>query len=243
MTTQDAFWKLHENLPRQGPGSDETTRKLFDVANSSSKLHKAIDMGCGPGRSTLQLASLGLVVTAIDTHQAFLDELYQNAKDKGLLDRIVIENTSMQDPPYSDKSFDLIWAEGTAYIIDWKNALTNWKRLLQPGGKLVATDSFWLTKERSPEVAKFWEADPLMMTVPEAQQIAEEAGYSVEYIYEQPDTDWFAEYYDPLTEKVKLFENNSDPATKETIDMTKLEIQIRKKFPSEYGHVGFVLTV
>src|SRR5688500_18293434 len=97
MTTKEAFLIIHENLPRQGPGSDDTTNKLLDYATKANRIQTAIDMGCGPGRSTLIMAARGIAVTAIDTHQPFLDELASEAKSKGLTDKIKIENVSMDE--------------------------------------------------------------------------------------------------------------------------------------------------
>jgi SAM-dependent methyltransferase len=236
MTIDEAFWKLHEKLPRQTAGSDQTTERLFAIASTDSSLSTAIDMGCGSGR-----ASLALQVTAIDTHPAFLTELLDAAQAQGLTDKISIENMSMDFVSYPDASFDLVWAEGTMYLIGWERALQEWRRLLKPGGKLVATDCFWLTDKPSPETKKFWEADPLMMSVEKARKIAENTGYKVKYIYEQPDEDWFAEYYNPLEERIQTAANSTDPGMQEAIAMARMEIEIRRKYGNEYGHVGFVL--
>lgn len=243
MTSDDAFWLIHEGLPRQGTGSDDTTKKLLDIANSKGNLREAIDMGCGPGRAVLLLAASGIEVTAIDTHQPFLEELRNNAHTKGLESKIKIENISMNKIPYPDASFDLVWSEGTAYIIGWQMVLTQWKRLLKPRGKLVVTDCFWLTDDRSPDAVKFWEADPLMMTVEKAKGVAKDSGYSVESTYMQPESDWFDEYYYPLEQKVKKLKGSSDPYLQEVLAMTTFEIDVRRKYGNEYGHVAFILSI
>lgn len=242
MTIQDAFWLIHEGLPRQGTGSDNTTNKLLDITNVKDNFHKAIDMGCGPGRSTLLMAARGVEVTAIDTHQPFLEELRDSAKAKGLEDRIKIENISMDKIPYPDASYDLVWSEGTAYIIGWQKALTDWKRLLKPKGKMVVTDCFWLTDTPSPDAIKFWEADPLMMPAEKAIEIAKTVGYSIEFTYLQPDSDWFDEYYNPLEQKIEMLQDNPDPAIREVVKMTEFEISVRRKHGNEYGHIAFMLS-
>ena len=147
----------------------------------------------------------------------------------------------MDDPPFPNASFDLVWAEGTAYILGWDKALRQWKRLLAPNGKLVATDTFWLTENRSPGAAAFWAADPLMMTVDDAAEIARRAGYVVVDTYVQPESDWCDEYYDPLSSRVDELAPGADPQMQEALAMTSTEIDVRRRYGAEYGHVGFVL--
>lgn len=69
MQLDEAFWKIHEGLPRQAPGSDVTTQTLYNLAGKPKG--KALDIGCGPGRSALVLAKHGMHVTAVDTYQLF----------------------------------------------------------------------------------------------------------------------------------------------------------------------------
>ncbi len=243
MADKSAFWKIHEDLPRQGPGSDETTQKLFDAANADHHLKTAIDMGCGPGRASLLLATHGLDVTAIDKNDDFLQQLKQDAEAKSLSEKITTTNMSMSSVDYPDASFDLIWAEGTAYLIGWEKALMEWRRLLKSSGKLVATDCFWLTNDRSPDAIEFWKADPLMMTIEAATKIAQNAGYAVDYTYTQPDSDWFDEYYDPIERKIVVLSEMPNEEMRIALAATRQEIDVRRKYGNEYGHVGFVLRV
>ncbi|GAA0284126.1 hypothetical protein GCM10009527_095290 [Actinomadura nitritigenes] len=48
-------------------------------------------------------------------HQPYLDELARTAADRGLV--VPTLRASMADLPFPDESFDLIWAEGSVYII------------------------------------------------------------------------------------------------------------------------------
>lgn len=72
LSLPDAFWTLHHGLLRQAPGSDASTRLLLDLARPWPDHPRAVDLGAGPGRSSLVLAAAGAHVTAVDTHGPFL---------------------------------------------------------------------------------------------------------------------------------------------------------------------------
>src|SRR5690606_8087057 len=84
MNLTEAFWKIHEGLPRQSPGSDAATRNMLRLAGGATKFKNALDIGCGPGRASLILAEQGIKVTAIDLSDNFLTRLRESAKEKNL---------------------------------------------------------------------------------------------------------------------------------------------------------------
>jgi len=63
----------------------------------------------------------------------------------------------MTELPFADESFDLVWAEGSAYIMGVENALTQWRTLLQSQGCMVLSDLVWLTETPSQTVREFWQ--------------------------------------------------------------------------------------
>lgn len=240
MTEREAFRKLHEGLPRQGPGSLETANHLFGVVTADSVPTTAIDMGCGTGAGTLFLAGKNVNVTAIDTNVKYLDKVNASARKQGLDRRITTLHASMDDVSVP-KPVDLIWAEGTMYIIGWKKALTLWSDLLTPGGIIAATDCFWLTDSPSPQTKKFWEVDPNMMNLEQLQRLVQQCGYELLDTYVQPDSDWFTPYYDPLQANINNNLLSTDPAMIKVVEQAQEEINIRKEYGDEYGHIGFVM--
>jgi SAM-dependent methyltransferase len=46
---------------------------------------------------------------------------------------------------YPSVPWDMIWAEGSAYIIGVERAMRDWRRLLRPGGVLVFSEMVWRT--------------------------------------------------------------------------------------------------
>ncbi len=233
-TVSETFWSLHTGLPRQAPGSDATTRAML-AALGARPGQRAVDVGCGPGRASLVLAGAGLDVLAVDTHAPFLAELDAAARAAGFTDRIRTAVASMEDLPVTDGSVDLVWSEGAAYLMGLPAALTQWPRLLRPGGGLAITDCCWLTDERSPAAAQFWAAGyPSMRTVPQTLELIAGCGLHARAHWTLPDSDW-EEYYGPLRERVVAAEDG------EAVRAVRRELDLRAAHGDEYGYVAFVL--
>jgi cyclopropane fatty-acyl-phospholipid synthase-like methyltransferase len=89
MTEREAFFRLYEGLPRQGPGSDACTREALRRLPPLPAQPRVVDLGCGAGRQTLVLAeALGTRVLAVDLHRPFLDQLEGAAREHGLAHRV-----------------------------------------------------------------------------------------------------------------------------------------------------------
>ncbi|GAA2064602.1 hypothetical protein GCM10009757_50490 [Streptomyces cheonanensis] len=238
----EAFFALHHGLPRQGPGSDATTRRLLALAGPLPERPRTLDVGCGPGRAALLLAAeAGARVTAVDLHRPFLDELRERAAARGLSDRIRIERHSMTALPYPDGAFDLIWAEGSAYLMGFDAALRSWRRLLAPGGVLVVTECEWATDSPAPRAAAFWAQAGALRSGERNTAAAEAAGYRVLGVHELPDSDWFEEYYDPLARHADAADP-ARPGMAQAIAGAREEIAVRRAHGADYRYRGYVLT-
>ncbi|MGW0531257.1 GNAT family N-acetyltransferase [Streptomyces sp. NPDC003032] len=236
----DAFFALHHGLPRQGPGSDDTTRRLLSLAGALPERPRVLDLGCGPGRAALLLAAeAGAEVAAVDLHEPFLDELRASAKERGLTGSITTVKADMAELPYPDGSFDLVWAESSAYSIGFDTALRAWRRLLAPGGALVVTECEWTTAEPSTAARAFWEQHYSLRTSEENARAATGAGYSVLGVHPQPESDW-DEYYGPLAARTDAADPGS-PGMAEALAATRAELAMRREHGAEFGYTGYVL--
>src|SRR5690606_581222 len=140
---------------------------------------------------------------------------------------------------YADGSFDLVWAESSAYSIGFDAALRSWRRLLAPGGTLVLTECEWTAPEPSAEARAFWAAHYPLRDREANVRSAHAAGYRVLGTYTQPESDW-DEYYGPLGKSTEAADP-SDPGMPEALAATRAELAMRAEHGTEYGYAGYVL--
>lgn len=230
---EELFHLAHTGLPREAPGSPATTRLLLGLAGALPGRPRVVDVGCGPGTSTLLLAELtGGDVLGVDTHPPFLEELRRHG-GTGL-------DAPMQDLPLPDGSVDLLWAEGSAYVMGFDAALAAWRRLLASGGVLVLTEAEWTTPHPAPGARAFWDdAYPAMRTTAGNVAAAQDAGWTVAAAYLLPDADWEA-YYGPLAARIAAL-RVEHPDAGAGLDAVGAEIAVRAGHGADYGYTGYVL--
>ncbi|MFE4052971.1 GNAT family N-acetyltransferase [Streptomyces sp. YIM B13518] len=237
----EAFFALHHDLPRQGPGSDATTRRLLEMAGPLPECPRVLDAGCGPGRSTLLLAEeAGAHVTAVDVHQPFLDGLAAEAARRGLGDQVTVVNCSMDRLPVPDHSFDVIWAEGSVYTIGFDVALRAWRRLLAPGGVLVVTEIEWTVPHPAAPARAYWDAAYPLRTHAANTDVARAAGYRLRAYWPLPESDWWDEYYTPLTQRLARADPQR-PGMPEALAAHRTEIGMRREHGSDYDYAAYIL--
>lgn len=240
----EAFSELHRGLPRQSPGSEATTRHLLSLCGPLPERPRALDLGCGPGPSALLLAAEagahGADVTAVDLKDGFLDELRAAAAARGLTDRVRAVKADMGDLAYPDGSFDLVWAEGSAYSIGFATALARWKRLLAPGGTLVLSECEWTVDEPSAGARAFWDVHYPLRSTARNLAAVQAAGYRVLGVHRHPDSDWAA-YYGPLGERAAGAPEPAGPEAAAALGFVREEIAVRERHGHEYGYTAYVL--
>lgn len=232
------FLRVYEALDRWGPGSDSETLKALSKIPFTPK--KILELGCGNGVATTVLAAHSEAeITAVDNDAPALARLVERAKEVGVDHRITTSCASMMDLPFKEASFDVIWAEGSAYIMGVAKALKEWKALLEDGGILVLSDVVWLTNSPSDVASAYWEKGyPGMATVDGRVKQSEAAGYEVLDSFTLNEGAWRA-YFEPLQARVNSIkdEMTGSPALKDIEE----ELAICRQYPDEFGYQMFVL--
>ncbi|HMQ92926.1 MAG TPA: methyltransferase domain-containing protein [Amaricoccus sp.] len=198
--------EVFSELDCWGPASEAATRRALAMVPFAPET--LLEIGCGPGMATMTLAEATTArILATDTAEGALDRLRDRVAAKGFGDRVEIRNLDMAQLPVPDDPWDVIWAEGSAYIIGVERAMRDWRGLLRPGGALVFSEMMWRTDEPSEALRAFWATEyPAMTRVPVRLEQARRAGYHVlghfDMGREAMDT-----YYRPLEARVAAMES------------------------------------
>lgn len=238
------FFQLHSGIPREGPGSDASTRRAIGVLPPLPEAPRILDVGCGPGKQTLVLArALGGQVDAIDVHEPYLERLRRAAADGGLGHLVTTRRLPMDALDYAPESFDLIWSEGAAYLMGVENALRAWRPLLGAGGCLAFTEATWLTDLPPAEAAEIFSDYPGMTAVGGNLERADRAGYDALAHFTLPPGDWWNDYYGPLERRIAELRPTCAPGSElaRVLDAGAREIDVRRRHEDSYGYVFVVL--
>lgn len=199
------FDLIFKELERWGPGSEsDTLRALQKVPHTPKHL---LEIGCGQGIATPLFAMhTQATITAVDNEAFALSHLMEKMQQRDLAENVTTVCADMATLPFDNASFDLIWSEGSAYIMCVQNALNAWKPLLSENGILVISDLVWSTDTPSDSAKAFWKKEyPDMVSRETRIAQAEQAGYEVIDHFPLSDAAWDA-YYHPLIERLEALQ-------------------------------------
>ncbi|WP_347907209.1 MerR family transcriptional regulator [Pseudomonas grandcourensis] len=232
------FERIFDGLDRLGPGSAEDTLEALSALPVVPQ--NLLDIGCGRGLSTLLLAThtQGLV-TALDNDEYSLARLREAVTTNALDHCVRLLCASMTELPFERSSFDAVWAEGSAYIMGFGNALKSWRRFIKPEGFLVVSDLIWFTDQPHPEASSFWQKNyPDMTTLESRVSGINSLGYQVLHSFPLSLHAW-ENYLAPLREKIA--ELSVEGFSSKALTDIKDEIDIHDRFLDDYGYQFFIL--
>ncbi|MEM7000671.1 MAG: class I SAM-dependent methyltransferase [Pseudomonadota bacterium] len=237
------FLKLHAGLPRQGPGGRASTLRALQACTLPAA-PQVLDVGSGPGMQTLDLATQlsDARIIATDLHLNFLKELGgRHQLPDASLQRVCAD---MRKLPFGERQFDLIWCEGAAYIMGVANALAAWKPVLKNTGYIAFTENVWLHDQPPEPIRSWWHAAyPAMSGMQQVADLCRAAGFEVVEQFALPDSDWWADYYEPLAANVAQLRDESagDSEALEVAAAGAEEIHMRQQYGEHYSYAFFVL--
>lgn len=231
---------LYGSLPRQGPGSTDVTRKAFGMLGALQEQPKILDIGCGTGTQTMELASLtsGHVI-GLDIFDWALEGLAQKVEQAGLIGRVHTIQQSMDAMEFPEHTFDLIWSEGALYIMGFENALKTCHKLLKPGGYLAASELSWFRDDPPAELREFWMAEyPDIKTVDDNLQLIADCGYEVLGHFHLPDETWWNSFYTPMLSLLPGLRDKyaGSPDALATLQESETEMELHRKYSAFYGY-------
>jgi SAM-dependent methyltransferase len=241
--SREALLTLHQDLPREAPGDDAATHEALRRLLPLPPHPVVVDLGCGPGRSSLVLASaLNVRVVAVDLHQPYLVQLERGAIALGLAHLIEIRRADFGSLDLAPGSVDLIWSEGAAYVLGFAESLRRWRPLLKPRGVMAVSELTWLADQPPREARIFWDrAYPSMGTVQENRRRAESVAFELLDHFVLPASAWWNDYYTPLLARVERLLPGADAELAALLAETVGEIELFRRHGDSYGYVFYLL--
>jgi SAM-dependent methyltransferase len=95
---------------------------------------RALDVGCGDGVLVRRLAGRCGEVVGIDADARMIRVARQRCRD---LPNVIFAERDFTAGPYFNKDFDFICSVSAIHHMDFAGAVTQMRRLLRPGGRLV----------------------------------------------------------------------------------------------------------
>ena len=185
---------------------------------------KILDIGCGSGVPTMELARLSNgEIVGLDINQCLLNVLVGKVEKARVSDRVKSIKCSIFDMEFPDNSFDIIWAEGSISVIGFKRGLQEWKRFLKPNGFLVIHDEKGDINEKMEEISN--------------------CGYELLDYFELDEDMWWVEYFAPLEKLIFETQPKSTDNSKvlKELHNSQREIDMFKKNPEANSSVFFIM--
>ncbi len=239
----ELFMAIHSGNPREAPGSAASTRRAFDLCIGLPDAPRGLDLGCGPGGQTLDLAAhCDGRFLAIDLHAPYLERLEREAERRGLSSRIETLRADIGELDLDAGSFDLIWSEGAIYNVGFRAGLEAWRPLLARGGYMAVSEATWLVESPAEEVRAFWaEAYPAMQSVEANLRDVRDAGFTLCDHFTLPAACWH-DYYADLEARMEALaaEHADDDVAAAVFAAERREIDLYRRHGDAYGYVFYV---
>lgn len=151
---------------------------------------------------------------------------------------------SMFDLSFEDEAFDIIWSEGSIYIIGFEKGLSEWRRIIKPGGFLVASEMSWLKSNPPKELLDYWvNAYPGMKSIPGNLDIIRKCGYTEVGHFTLPENAWWDDFYIPLGKRITSLRDKykGNAEAEAALDENSEEIELYRNYSEWYGYVFYIM--
>jgi SAM-dependent methyltransferase len=217
--------RLFDGVVRCAPGDVASLKRACTGLAPTAAI---LDAGCGNGADLPVL--LAMVpegrVTAVDLIPSFVSGI------RARFPQVTAMVADMTDPPAGP--YDLIWSGGAVYGPGVIAALSAWRGVLAPGGRVALTDLVLRVQTPSPDVAAFFAAEGAPLR--DVQGICAEveaAGWRCADGFWLPDGAWDA-YYLPVERRLDTLQDDAEMV--ELVSDFRREIALWRQHGTEYGY-------
>jgi len=132
---------------RNRPSGGIKTIHKVAVASFLDSTKKILEIGSNTGFTSVNLALMtGCEVVGVDTNDSSIKNAELYAAEQGVETRVKFVNANACELPFPDSSFDLVWCSNvTSFISDKEKAISEYLRVLKPGGVLVVVPIYYIT--------------------------------------------------------------------------------------------------
>ena len=236
--------EYYSKLNRQGIGSSEMTVKALSFVDNVRQKPHVLDIGCGTGGQTMVLAqNTEGNITGIDSLHDFIDILNDSARKLNLQNRVKGIVGSMDNLPFQNEEFDLMWCEGAIYNIGFERGLSEWRKYLKKNGFIAVTDASWLTEKRPSEIEEYWTHHyPGITTISNNVAIMQKSGYIPISVFTMPENCWTDNYFAPQipVQNDLLKKYNGNKTVEEFIEGCRHEEKMYHEYKEYYGYVFYI---
>ena len=232
-----------KRVDRQGPGGDWETRLAASLIPDFKRKIRIADIGCGKGSQTFVLADeYDAEIDAVDLLPEMTESIKEKCKEKNIEDRVHPIQASMDALPFQPNTYDLIWAEGSIFIMGYEKGLQYWHQFLKPGGYVAVTDCSWLNNKRPQNMSWIKDNVPEIDTIEHKIEQMSAAGYEPYAHFILPETCWTKNYYDPMKPAMESFlqDNKNNSAALSFVDRLQEETTYYKENKEYFGYVFYI---
>ena len=204
-----------------------------------------LDVGCGPGTVTLELARLsGGQVFGLDIDLAALEGLTRRIDEQGLVGQVRLVHGSMFEIGFRDGSFDVVWSEGSLQFMGFEKALRAWRWLIRPAGFLVVHEMAWLQPDPPQAIVDRWQ--PVFAEISTVSGYAQQlpaCGYRLIGHIALPQDFWWDNHYGIVEERIRALreEVGRDRAMQQILDGEQREVDLFREHARWYGSAFLVM--
>jgi len=231
----DAFFQLHRDLPREGPGDQVSLDRALTLAQAPSD-SRMLDAGCGPGadiEGLLAWCPEGHVL-AVDPHAPFVEQArVRHGGDPRVEPRV----GDMRD---AKGPFDLIWCAGALYFLGLEEGLKALGEALAPEGVLAFSHPCWFVDAPSAAAVALWEGEGVNLLDRDGVCAAvSAAGFDVLGVFPLSDEAWEA-YYGPMEARIEALAATATADLTAVLEEGRREAAAWRQVREETGYLQVV---